>query len=442
MVISNETSIKANRMNTPKYNSKILFYGLLLYLPVFYSQIGTRIPALKSLRMEFLIGMILIVIIVFKIIQKEIELNENRFTYASIVFFILLALMIPFAFIKHTAFEIYIAYLKFFLIYFMIISCIGDEKRLRIFTYLYLACISLLFVEPFILSLQGKGFRFNNHMMRLYGITGMFDHPNQLGGITAANLSFFYFLMLSHKSKFLKLLFLSLIMISLQVIMLTQSRTAFLTVVAFGFFAWLFSSHKVKFLLILLSAGIVIWNFAPEQTKDRFRTLSHSLEVMDADSDEVYTGNKELGSMNSRRILLRNSIIIFLENPIFGVGIHNFVSVSGRRWNSWMPTHCLYTEALSEVGLVGTLSFAYVLILAFKNLNRSKRILEDNLEDNKDKSFLYQLNKAVYIYLLMRLVVGIFGQDLYRMWWWIAGGYSVVILRIVQNKYLRTEKNG
>lgn len=425
-------------MNTPKYDSKILFYGLLLYLPVFYSQIGTRIPPLKPLRLEFLIGVLLIIIIVFKIIQKEIDLSENKFTYAAILFFVLLALMIPFAFIKHRALFIYTAYLKFFLIYFMIISCISDEKRLRILTYVYLACIALLFVEPFILSLQGKGFRYNNHMMRLYGITGMFDHPNQLGGITAANLSFFYFLMLSHKSKLFKLLFFTLMIVSFRVVMLTQSRTAFLAVVAFGFFAWVFSSHKLRFLLILLFAGIVIWNFTPEQTKDRFRTLGHGLEVMEADSDDAFKGNKELGSMNSRWILFRNSFIIFLENPIFGVGIHNFVSVSGRRWDTWLPTHCLYTEALSEVGLVGTLSFAYVLILAFKNLVRSKRILEAN----EDKTFLYQLNMAVYVYLLTRLVVGIFGQDLYRMWWWIAGGFSVVILRIVQNKYLLTEKNG
>lgn len=438
MAISNETSIQEKRVNTPQYDSKFLFYGLLLYLPVFYSQIGSRIPSLEPFRLEFCIGALLLVIIVSKIIQKEIDLNENKFTYASILFFVLLALMIPFAFIRHRAFETYIAFSKFFAIYFMIISCIGNEKRLRIFTYVYLACISLLFVEPFILSLQGKGFQYANHMTRLYGITGMFDHPNQLGGITAANLSFFYFLMLSHKSKILKLLFLSLIMISLRVIMLTQSRTAFVTVVAIGFFVWLFSSHKKKLIFIMLIAGIVIWNFAPEQTKDRFRTLSHSLEVLNAESDDVFQGNKELGSMNSRMILLRNSIIIFYENPIFGVGIHNFSSVSGRRWDSWMPAHCLYTEALSEIGLVGTLAFAYVLILAFKNLAQSKLILENN----NDKSFLYQLNMAVYIYLLTRLVVGIFGQDMYRMWWWIAGGYSVVILRIVQNKYLLTEKNG
>ncbi len=428
--------INISKKISHKYNSKFLFYGLLLYLPIFFSQIGSRIPALAPLRLEFILGAILLLVIVLNLVEENIILSDNRLTTASIIFFAYLACTIPFSFVIQNSLDIYIAYVKFFMVYFMIISCINNEKRLRILVYVYLGCISLIFVEPFILSLKGEGFRYGNFMMRLYGITGMFDHPNQLGGITAANIPIFYYMIFCHKSKLMKLLFALHIIMGIRVIMLTQSRTAFFGAIAAGFFIWLLSKRKVLVLFLAIFVASTAWKFAPEETKKRLFTMGQTVNVISADSDEVYAGNREVGSMNSRWILLKNSLIIFLENPIFGVGIHNFASVSGRRWDSWMPPHCLYTEALSEVGLVGTLLFAYVIVLIFRNIKHAKQ----RLEMNNDESFLYYLTLALSVYLSLRLVVGLFGQDLYRMWWWIAGGFSVVILRIVNNKHPQSEK--
>jgi hypothetical protein len=39
---------------------------------------------------------------------------------------------------------------------------------------------------------------------------------------------------------------------------------------------------------------------------------------------------------------------------------------------------------------------------------------------------------AVIVYLLTRLAVSLFGQDLYGNYWWVAAGLSVVILRIIK----------
>jgi O-antigen ligase len=417
-------------VNKETYNSKFLFFGLILYSVIFYTQIGSRLPFLAPFRVEFMVGAVILAVIFFDVVSGKIRLNENKVNYAAIIFFAICAVSVLFAYVKSRALAEYISLLKFFSIYLMIISCIGIEKRLKIFFYIYLSMISLLFVEPFLLSLNGEGFRFNNHMMRLYGVTGFFAHPNQLGGITSANLPFFYYMFLFNKNMTLKIVLLLLIAIAIYVVMLTQSRTAFVGVIVFAFFVWWSSKHKMFFVLVLLILSAIGWQVAPEETKGRFSTLGKMIEV--AGSEEgAYAGNKELGSLGSRMLLLKRSLIVFSEKPFIGVGIGCYASVSGQRWNSWFPTHNLYTQALSEIGLIGTLSFGYVLFCIIKNITKAIKIMEKN----EDRQFVFYLVSSLYMFLLIRLIIGFFGHDLYRNWWWVAAGFSVVSLRILERKY-------
>jgi len=405
--------------------SKFLFYGLLAYTVIFYSQIAGRFSALAPFRIEFVVGTILILCIITKFIKGDLKFNENVINKASLFFISIAFITIHFAFVKSNALDTFILLLKFFSIYLMLIAGITNEKRLKVFTYIYLACIALLFVEPFFLSLQGKGFRYNNFMMRLYGVTGYFEHPNQLGAITAANLPLFYFILKYQKSAFKKLLFVALLLMALRVIMLTQSRTAFIGLVAFIASLWFYSNNKIKTSIIILLSCTLIWFAAPQESKDRFLTLRGSLDV-------VTTGEKEATSMTSRWILTKRSWTVFLENPILGVGIGCFPSVNGRRWGHWFPTHNLYTQLLSEMGIIGSIAFLILIITIFKNINRSINFM---LKAKMENTFIYHLNYGLKYYLILRLVVGLFGHDLYRNWWWFAAGLSFVIFRVLKHDY-------
>ena len=417
-----------DKMNTlvdpaPIKSNSFFYYGLLTYTIIFYSQIAGRFHSLEPFRVEFVLGSILLVCIFAKFINGTLPFDENTINKAALFFILAALLTIPFAFVKARALDKFIQLLKFFSIYLMIIAGITDERRLRIFTIVYLACISLLFVEPFILSLQGKGFQYNNHMMRLFGVTGFFSHPNQLGAITAANLPLFYFMMRNESSLFKKGIFASLLIIALRVIMLTQSRTAYVGVLAFIVYLWFLSTKKIQATILILVCCSFIWFAAPQESKDRFMSLTKVLDV-------VTTGEDQRTSMTSRWILIQRSWTVFLENPIVGVGIGCFASLNGTRWGLWFPTHNLYTEALSEMGIIGTLAFLILIIYIYKNLNRSLLYLTDNRMEN---SFLYHLTMGLKVYLTIRLVVGFFGHDLYRNWWFLAAGLSVVIVRLIKN---------
>ena len=95
-------------------------------------------------------------------------------------------------------------------------------------------------------------------MWRLAGISAYFAHPNHLSMISSSHLPFFYYLMLYEKSKFLKLIYMALMAVGIRVVMLTQSRTGMLGVLAFCFFVWVFSPKKFIMLIVAFIGLIVI----------------------------------------------------------------------------------------------------------------------------------------------------------------------------------------
>ncbi len=405
------------------------FYGVLLYTILFYSRLPERIPVLGAIRIEFVLGAILVVSSLRKLMRGESPSVGSRLNLLALLFFVNAMLSVPFAFVKQRALDMFIEFAKAFMIYIMIVTAVDSERKLKTFLTVYLSMIALLFVEPFLLTLQGKGLVYNNHMMRLAGTTKYFGHPNQLGGITAENLPFFFYWMRTVSSKLTKGVLLLLMGIALRVIMLTQSRTAFLGLLAVALFVWLFSKRKVPSFLVLSVCAVLVWNFAPDTTKARFLSIAQapavvSFEETDFSNDETAA----MGSMASRWELIRRGLIGFAENPIMGLGLNCFVSFNGHRWGHWFPPHNTYIQALAELGLVGTTIFALVLLAIVRNLKTASRLLE---QSGAEKPFLAAMCRAVTVYLMARIVVGFFGQDLYANYWWVAGALSLVILRTV-----------
>jgi O-antigen ligase len=420
-------------MNTASLDQKseFLYYGLLGYIFLYYTQFAGRYPVFAPFRLEFVLGSILLVLGGIRIHSGRINLKENKLNSAIISFCVFLLLSLPFAFIKTRAFNSSVQVLKYLSIYFMIICGLTSEKSLKGFLYVFISMAILLFGEPFLLSLQGKGFIYNNHMWRLAGVTNAFAHPNGLGITTSCSIPFLYYFMVYSKSKLWKAIFFSLFIVALWVIMLTQSRTGMVGVAAFLIFLWMKSRHKLVTAIALIICVLILWQVAPQETKDRFLTLGKAIEVIAGGRERQQILEREdsqaIGSMFSRWELTVRSFIVFKENPIFGIGMNNFISYSGRRWGSWFPPHNTYLQALAELGLVGTAILGVIIFLIFQNLKRSKEILQRLETENR---FLTMVQKSVTGYFYVFLVVATFGIEFHSNAWWIAGGLSVVLLRL------------
>jgi O-antigen ligase len=124
--------------------------------------------------------------------------------------------------------------------------------------------------------------------------------------------------------------------------------------------------HKI---LLLTAAGIaIIWN-ADKINTERFMTLT-SIQ-----SDYNYA--EEWG----RTDVWKNGIILFLMDPLTGVGANNFGMAIGNRRDSlgllpkWQAPHNSFIQILTEIGIVGFVAWVLLLKAAavtFWRLRRSE----------------------------------------------------------------------
>ena len=136
--------------------------------------------------------------------------------------------------------------------------------------------------------------------------------------------------------------------------------------------------------------------------------------------------------MASRWELTKRALIAFKENPLIGLGTDCFIPFNGRRWGNWFPPHNTYAQALAEMGIIGFLVLSLVVIFTVQNIKQAQKII---MEMRKQDSFLSRMLSALFMYYLIYLVVSLFGIELYSNFWWLTGGLSVVILRIIKIEY-------
>lgn len=416
-----------------KEDNTLLYYLLLAYTIIFYSQLGGRIPALEAFRIELVIGGLILCLILFKVITGSIKLLNYSLNYAALLFLAACLLTIPFSWYKSYSIDIFIRLLKFFAIYVMILFGVRTEKQLKGFIWVYILCIAFIFCESFFYAIQGLHIRYNSGAMRLFGPPGLYGHPNSLGGVTAASLPFFYFMIRSKKSLTIKIFLIALILIALRVVMYTNSRTAFVGVISFFVLVWLFSRKKILSAIIISIVCLSIWQFTPDEAKERLFSLKEAPSYIQG---EIEGGD----AMSNRMELIKIAIDIFREYPLTGVGIGNFIGYAGTHYNMWLVTHNLYTQILSETGIIGAIAFILLIIYIFRNLRESERTIKTN---NISNTFLINMTVATYAFLILRLFIGLFGDDLYENYWWISGGLSVVILKLVRetSENLQLSKN-
>ena len=116
---------------------------------------------------------------------------------------------------------------------------------------------------------------------------------------------------------------------------------------------------------------------------------------------------------------------MFLEHPVIGVGIGNYntnylqysreLGMDPR--NQTRSAHSLYLELLAERGLVGFLTFAFIVYLAYRSLFSAKKELSSHgLHE------LAALYGALGIGLAAYFVAALFLHDAYIRYFWILIG--------------------
>lgn len=172
------------------------------------------------------------------------------------------------------------------------------------------------------------------------------------------------------------------------------------------------NANRAKMVVALPVIFIVLIVMMPHELRDRYTTLFEKhKDPSELSAAELDAAN----SSESRLTLLKDSVILTLNHPFFGVGPGNFqvgqanlAIARGEGGGLWHVSHNTYTELSSEVGIIGLLIYFGFLIQCWRVLSaviRKKRSI------SKDVRVMAMTLQAAFLVLVTVAFFESFGYE-------------------------------
>lgn len=441
-------SARNHKYNASSYedeNNIVLLCFLFLYVGTFMLQANDRISLLGTIRFEFILGATLVAISLC--IKPDINNQDTKPLLRSLFFFYLCLFFAVFLSKNfddswNTFFD---RVLKFSFMALFISRLCTSSFALKVFTAAFVLSCLKMGQEGLLGQISGSLVWQNQGIMRLHGSTEMYRHPNSFSGMAIGTLPFIFYLYPIADKK-IKIILAALLIFTLNIILFTGSRTGYVALFGFLVLAFLKSERKFMILNVLVITSILAIPSIPQEYKGRFNS--------------IFTGEEAEGkSTEGRKQLFFDSVDTFTSRP-WGIGVNAFMQHQKDMGRRSQDTHNLYTQILTNIGLQGFIAFTLFIIAIFNVLKKTKKkanhlidvsIVElrklyqntsypppedfrrvltiDKLEANI--RFIIAVCNIAFLYLAMRLILGVFGHDLYEIYWWIVLGLTIATSNII-----------
>lgn len=242
----------------------------------------------------------------------------------------------------------------------------------------------------------------------------VYANPNDMASLTLLPLSLSIGMLFSEKARWVRLCAIAGAILLPFVILLTQSRGAFIALVVFGLVILKGQKKgRAKVLLIAGAAAVVIALAAPSSVWTRLATIKHVTSAQDAATAQ------DEGSARQRLEIWRVARTIFVEHPVTGVGIgaypdaHFIYSLRptfDRIALGHRDAHSTYLRLLAESGLVGFILFFGMVGATVYDAEKTRR-----------RARLVDPARATQIFYME---VGLFGYFVAGIW----GSYELMVL--------------
>lgn len=436
----NKNTLGLPRTEYPRCGSFVILL-FNLYIISWWLEVGKRVEILGQIRFEFLLAALLGVVALVQ--QNKVSVVSPAkskivtgicFYLCTLFFSLLFSQDVP---LSWNILINRILKLSVVALFLNIFVCSPRE----VWYFLLSTFISFFKVgqEAFYGKLTGSMVWQNQGIMRLHGSPGtMFGHPNSLVGKTLTLVPYLWSLFHLLKKRW-KLIVLIQLIFSVNIVVFTGSRTGYVASCLLLLAFWWNSKKKVRMSLGVIILTIILSVAFPQQYKARFFSS--------------FQGQEAEGNSKGARIgLLKDSINVFLEHPL-GVGIGCFVVMQERAGRNEQGTHNLYTQILSEIGVQGFVAFGYFINTVIKalffvrrkiniiilNLSQVRERQIGNTEEwcravdteMNDLKMVQAVCTGTLLMLFMRLILGVFGHDLYEIYWWVAAGLALVMTNLL-----------
>ena len=407
----------------PARETNLPFYLILLYLFFEFGRPQALVAPLRHIPIPSLITAILIVYLFTK---AKVTLRDKL----TMRFLLLLGLMlihIPLAMNNYWAFQNFKGMSFNFIAFLSLVYFVNNEERFHKLVVAWTLINVFVGAVGFALGGMGAG--------------GFLGDENDLCLVLNMALPFPFFLALTSKKGSLKLLYLVISGFLLLAIIVTQSRGGFLGLVAVSAYCWGKSNKKLVSAVVVVILMLVALMFAPASYWDEIRSIAQE----GAEKNPSGTGAARLHQW-------RTGWIIFLNNPIIGIGQGNFRWNVGRyeeagkvplfyyRSMAGREAHSMYFSLLPELGLIGIFLFGSMTLQAFLDMMRIRRSALKKISALKEKGgaaggLPYEsMAAAITASLIGYLTTGVFISVLYYPCVWVMMGFALSLKRINDQK--------
>lgn len=249
------------------------------------------------------------------------------------------------------------------LFFFVVVDTLGSEKRIRNFLYILFFSSAILGIDGIYQYFTHKDFLRHRPPIFVDRIFASFPTPNDFGCYLISVIPFLITIFFTKlRIKMARFILAALFALLFICLLLTVSRGAWFGFMASALFigVWI---YPVGIFLLLLALFITVTQpFYPALIKER---LNNFFLVFDT------TLSSNVGSIE-RKFFWQAGWKMFMSNPWIGIGLgtfmfnfKRFVAESYQYGPSY--AHNCYLQMLSEIGIIGLVSFLAILILFFYN---------------------------------------------------------------------------
>lgn len=384
-----------------------------IYMLTWYLQLGNRVGFLSAIRFEFLLGAFLSICALLEVSRAQ-ETSPMR---GPVILFIAVSGL-------YTLLSVDISYswqvyfnrvIKFSMLALFLAAFVRTPWALKMVVGAFLLAMLKLGQEGFWGWWTGGLVWQNQGIMRLHGSVDIYGHPNSFSGMAVGCLPFIYYLyqVVARRWKIVLLILLCFCGI---IIIYTGSRTGYVATLGLGIIFFLKSKgrERKRYVLLLTVICFSAAVYAPKEYVSRF--------------DSIFTGKeKEGASAETRLQIIRDAVAVYVNNPL-GVGVGAFPIVRKQMFGRSQDTHNLYLEILTNMGPLGVVAF-FVLV---RRILRTNAEVQQQLSQKEEAEYTYVLaiSKAIVAFIYARLFLGLFGMDMYEIYWWFATGMTVAVWSI------------
>ncbi|NOT48364.1 MAG: hypothetical protein HOP17_11520 [Acidobacteria bacterium] len=404
--ISNDTWLARNGHN-------LTFAGIFLFTLVLYFRPYELIPALSGFQS---IALIIAVATLLVFLPTQFTL-EGNFTALPIevkcaLFVTAWALLtIPLAKNPGLAWATFNdTFIKVVLMFIVMVNTLRTKKRITALMWLGIGVGLMLSWQAVDLYQRGE-FKTDGYRVSV-DFGGMFGNPNDMSIHLVIFIPIAVALGAAAKSWLMKAVFFASAAIMTAGSFVTQSRGAFLGMIAVAaVLVWKFGRRqRFKTTLIACVAGIITILLAPGNYG--LRVLSIFIPSLDP-----------VGSSDQRTELLMRSIVVTLRNPL-GIGIGNFEIVGTHN----LGTHNAFTQVSSELGWLAFAAYMIFLLSPIRKLD----LMERQLFAKDDNSWLYYLSIGVQASIAGYFVSSFFSSVAYNWYVYYPVAFAIGLRRIYQ----------